>query len=63
MMKEFNMESLEKLVQVSQVFKVMSEPMRLRILYELKGGELAVNDLADRLAASQANGELASSLR
>lgn len=36
-------------------FKLLSEPMRLRILHELMAGGRTVSDLAGRLGAGQAN--------
>lgn len=38
---------------MAQVFAVLAEPHRRRILEELQGGELTVSDLVDRLHVSQ----------
>jgi DNA-binding transcriptional ArsR family regulator len=36
-------------------FRAIGEPMRIRLLDELRGGEATVNDLADAVEASQQN--------
>lgn len=36
-------------------FKVLAEPMRLRALHALRGGERSVGDLVQALGATQAN--------
>lgn len=41
--------------EVAQRFRVLSEPMRLRILYNLGVEELTVNDIANRTGSSQSN--------
>lgn len=38
---------------MAQMFDVLAEPNRRRILEELQGGELTVSDLVDRLHVSQ----------
>lgn len=38
---------------MTQVFDILAEPNRRRILEELQGGELTVSDLVDRLRVSQ----------
>ncbi|MCD7035259.1 metalloregulator ArsR/SmtB family transcription factor [Metabacillus sp. GX 13764] len=43
----------ETLFIVSQTFKALSEPTRLRILHLLFDGEHSVNDIAERLALLQ----------
>jgi len=43
------------LSMVSNQFKILSEPLRLGILQELKEGEKCVSDLVESLAANQAN--------
>jgi len=40
---------------VAQRFRVLSEPMRLKILYHLGEEELTVSDLVERTGASQSN--------
>lgn len=41
--------------RVAARFRVLSEPTRLALLYELEQGEASVNALADALKFSQAN--------
>jgi len=41
--------------RIAITLKAMSDPVRLRILYNLQEGELCVGDLVDRLDRSQAN--------
>ena len=43
----------ETLFQLSQIFKALSDPTRLRILNLLCTGEYAVGDIADKLQLSQ----------
>jgi DNA-binding transcriptional ArsR family regulator len=43
------------LTHVAAYFKALSEPLRLRILNELRSGPRNVNDLTAQLACSQAN--------
>lgn len=46
----------EALVEViAQRFRVIGEPMRIRLLDRLRDGPLTVNELADALGASQQN--------
>ena len=40
---------------VAQRFRLLSDPMRLRILHELQQGELSVSELVERTKASQPN--------
>ena len=40
---------------VADRFKVLAEPMRLRILNALRGGDLSVTDLVEETGATQAN--------
>jgi len=40
---------------VAQRFRLLSDPMRLRILHELQQGELSVSELVERTQASQPN--------
>jgi DNA-binding transcriptional ArsR family regulator len=40
---------------IARRFRVMGEPMRIRILDRLRDGELSVGELADALDASQQN--------
>jgi DNA-binding transcriptional ArsR family regulator len=47
--------SPEALEQVAARFKVMSEPLRLRILHELKGGEMSVMEVTEAVESSQPN--------
>jgi len=45
----------EMLELVAQRFRLLSDPMRLRILHELQQGELSVSQLVERTQASQPN--------
>lgn len=46
----------EPLVElIAHRFRVIGEPMRIRLLDHLRDGEAAVQDLADELGASQQN--------
>jgi DNA-binding transcriptional ArsR family regulator len=45
----------EALNLVAARFKLLADPMRLRILNQLEGGELSVNDIAEVVEASQPN--------
>lgn len=47
--------SIEALDLIAERFKVLSEPMRLRILNELRGGERTVSELVEETGAGQAN--------
>jgi DNA-binding transcriptional ArsR family regulator len=40
---------------IAQRFRVIGEPMRIRLLDRLRDGEASVQELADELAASQQN--------
>ena len=40
---------------IARRFRVLAEPMRIRILDRLRDGEASVQELADTLAASQQN--------
>lgn len=41
--------------EVTRWLKALAEPLRLRILYELRGGELTVGELVARMGCSQPN--------
>ena len=45
----------EMLELVAQRFRLLADPMRLRILHELQQGELSVGELVARTDASQPN--------
>lgn len=45
--------SEETLQLIASHFRVLSEPVRLRLLHELREGEASVNELAERLDISQ----------
>lgn len=46
----------EPLVElIAQRFRVIGEPMRIRLLDHLRGGESSVHDLTEALGASQQN--------
>lgn len=47
--------SAEALELVADRFKILSEPLRLRILHSLQSGEKSVGDLTDEIGASQPN--------
>lgn len=40
---------------ISQRFRALSDPLRLKILYNLKSGEMSVTDIVDRTGGSQSN--------
>jgi DNA-binding transcriptional ArsR family regulator len=40
---------------VSQRFRVLSDPMRLRLLYTIGGGEMSVNELVEKTGGTQSN--------
>lgn len=40
---------------IAQRFRVLSDPMRLRILYSLRSGEMTVTGLVERTGGSQSN--------
>ena len=50
--KKLSREALEK---VAKVFRAFSEPTRLQIIQELKGGRKSVSELVIALETSQAN--------
>lgn len=50
--KELNEETL---FTVSQIFKALSDPTRIRILYLLLKKECSVNEIAELLSLSQSN--------
>lgn len=43
----------ETLQVIADQFRVLSEPVRLRLLHELRAGERSVNELAERAGISQ----------
>jgi DNA-binding transcriptional ArsR family regulator len=46
----------EDLVElIARRFRAIGEPLRIRLLDELRGGEASVNELADAVGASQQN--------
>ena len=45
----------EALEMIAGRFKVLADPLRLRILHTLEAGELSVNELTEAVAASQPN--------
>ena len=47
--------SEDTILQVSDVLKAMADPMRLRILHSLHGGELSVTSIIETVGGSQAN--------
>lgn len=47
--------SAEALELVAARFKVMSEPLRLRILQELQAGEMSVMEITEAVESSQPN--------
>jgi len=51
--KDFQLLDEETLFIVSQTFKALSDPTRLRILHLLFQGEHSVNDIAERLSLLQ----------
>ena len=46
---------LPQLERLSTLFRAFGEPTRLAIIQELKGGELGVSEIVERLTTSQAN--------
>lgn len=50
-----NTMSDEMLELVSQRFRLLADPMRLRILHQLQAGEKTVTELVDATGASQPN--------
>ena len=53
MSEEKCMPSEEELYDLAELFKVFGDTTRIRILYELFGGELCVTDIADHLSMTQ----------
>jgi DNA-binding transcriptional ArsR family regulator len=47
--------SQEAFEAISQRFRVLSDPMRLKILFNLRSGELSVTDIVERTGGSQSN--------
>ena len=47
--------SEEMLELIAQRFRILSDPMRLRILHQLQNGEKSVGQLVDATGASQPN--------
>src|SRR5439155_447524 len=45
----------EALKMVAARFKVLAEPLRLRILHELENGEMSVSEVAEAVGATQPN--------
>ncbi len=46
----------DKMIElVARRFRVLGEPIRLRILQVLEGGELSVNEIVDQIEGSQPN--------
>jgi DNA-binding transcriptional ArsR family regulator len=56
-MEQPNMRNLshEAFEAISQRFRVLSDPMRLKILYNLKSGEMSVTQIVDSTGGSQSN--------
>jgi ArsR family transcriptional regulator len=47
--------SHEAFEAISQRFRVLSDPLRLKILYNLKTGEMSVTDIVEVTGGSQSN--------
>ncbi len=47
------MPSEEELYDLAELFKVFGDTTRIRILYELFGGEMCVGDIAEKLSMTQ----------
>jgi DNA-binding transcriptional ArsR family regulator len=47
--------SQEAFEAISQRFRVLSDPLRLKILYNLKSGEMSVTDIVETTGGSQSN--------
>ena len=45
----------EMLELIAQRFRLLSDPMRLKILHQLQGGEKSVSELVEATSASQPN--------
>lgn len=54
-MKDHQKMSDEAVSMVAARFKVLSEPIRLRILQSLESGRMSVSELAETVATSQPN--------
>lgn len=50
---ENDMPDEELLYDLADLFKVFSDTTRIKILYSLMGGELSVNDIAEKTGTSQ----------
>lgn len=46
---------MDQLERVASMFRAFGESTRLAILQELKGGEMTVSEMVDRMPTSQAN--------
>ena len=49
------MPSKEDIEELAECLKVLAHPVRIRILRELKGRSVCVNDLSEKIGTSQAN--------
>jgi DNA-binding transcriptional ArsR family regulator len=47
--------STEAFEAISHRFRVLSDPLRLRILYHLKSGEMSVTEIVEATGGSQSN--------
>ena len=47
--------SLEELEELAESLKVLTHPVRIRILRELKKGDVCVTELSEKIGASQPN--------
>jgi ArsR family transcriptional regulator len=47
--------SPEAFEAISQRFRVLGDPLRLKILYNLKAGEMSVTDIVEATGGSQSN--------
>lgn len=45
----------EALALVAARFKVLAEPLRLRIIHELQGGEMSVSEITEAIESTQPN--------
>lgn len=52
-LQESTLPDEDKLYQLADLFKVFSDPTRIRILYALSASELCVCDIADNLGMTQ----------
>ena len=48
-----NLPDVEEMYDLAELFKVFGDTTRIRILYELFGGEMCVGDIAERLSMTQ----------